>query len=905
MEFILLNYRYKIIRQLGKGGFGETFLAEDTYLPSRRICVVKQLFPPTKNLKAYDLIQKRFSREAAILESLSKNHEQIPKLYAYFVEKGNFYLVQEWIEGLTLSQKFQRQGRESESFVTNLLVSLLPVLDYIHNNGIIHRDIKPSNIIWRQQDSKAVLIDFGIAKEMMNTVASGQNESSSIVVGTLGFIAPEQAIGKPVYSSDIYSLGMTAIYLLTGKHPHELQFQPETNEIVWHSKTDISNHLIAVLNKAIHPHLSHRYSNVKAMLADLYPQGREVKLSVDTETINPEDVETSRLSNYNFQKPKEIIPYSRQEYRHRDILLNKVRNYWIKGVLETSLHGVVLIELGLENRFDALNCPWGMLWETPEQARRELPKNIRIFDLFQQMGAGCSLLILGEPGAGKTITLLQLARDLIAQASVDINQPIPVIFNLSAWTNEKIKIAKWLVQELNTKYQVSKEIGNTWIRNQQLLLLLDGLDEVRTDLRDACVAAINEFSQLYGETKIVVCSRINDYEALSHRFCFQGAVVIQPLSPEQIYQYLDAAGSELTALYATIQADKTMQELAKSPLMLNIMTLAYQGLSVTDLPEMNLEERREHLFDKYIQRMFARRSASNQYSHKQAMYWLSWLAQKLQNQSQTVFFIERMQPDWLENKWQQFIYTSGIVLTFILITIPVGMLIMPVERLLLVLVFTKLFFWQIFGFGKINSAESLKWSWKNAKKYLVMGLTLGPFFGVMLKLTAELINAPPHWQGFVMHIMQIPLNGWFRGVVFGLSLGIIFILTRGLTSPSIQTLTFPNQGIWQSAKNAIIFGLIGFALLSLATLILLSARSFIWGILGLLFGVAAGGGEACIKHFILRNILYYSGCIPWNYARFLDYATERIFLQKVGGGYIFVHRSLLEHFAKSTPKITP
>jgi serine/threonine protein kinase len=896
MKSILLNNRYQIIRPLGKGGFSETFLAEDTHLPSRRICVVKQLKPVTNNPKVYDLIQQRFNREAAVLEQLGENNAQIPKLYAYFAENGHFYLVQEWIEGPTLSQKSQVQGCD-EIFVTQLLISLLPVLDYIHSLGIIHRDIKPNNIIWHQQDQKPVLIDFGIAKEIMNTVVDDEGEPSSIIVGTQGFMPPEQAIGRPVYSSDIYSLGMTAIYLLTGKLPHELQFITETNEITWYSDSAISSHLAAVLNKAINPHQNLRYPNAKAMLADLFVQDKVTQL-IDRETINDSQVETALLSNFNFQMPVEIIPHSAQEYRHRQILLKKVKNYWIKGVLETSLHGVILIELGLENRFDVLDRPWGMLWETSEQARQPLPKNLKIFDLLQQMGIGGSLLILGEPGAGKTITLLELASDLIARAEQDINHPIPVVFNLSAWTNAKITIAEWLVRELNTKYQVSKEIGKTWIKNQQLLLLLDGLDEISTDHRDACVAAINKFSQEYGETGIVVCSRIQDYQALSERFFFQGAVFIQPLTLEQIRIYLDNAGSELAALYTTLQADITMQELAKSPLMLSIMTLAYQGVSVTDLPGMNLIERRQHLFDKYIQRMLARRSANSQYSHKQAMNWLIWLAQKLQKQSQTVFFIERMQPDWLDNIRQKSIYIAGLVLIFVLITAPVGVLLkLPIQAVLLILIFTKLFFWQIFSYGKITPAENLKWSWKNARKHLAIGLILGTIFGLILKLTAEIINTPPHWQDFVMYIMQIPFSGWLRGVVFGLSLGIIFVLTRGLTSPSIQTLTFPNQGIWQSAKNAVVFGLIGFVLLTGATT-LLQIQTLTWGILGLLFGVAAGGGEACIKHFILRIILYCNGYIPWNYARFLDYATERIFLQKVGGGYIFVHRSLLEHFAQ-------
>ncbi|MBW4599392.1 MAG: protein kinase [Calothrix sp. FI2-JRJ7] len=890
MKSILLNNRYQIIRALGKGGFGETFLAEDTYLPSRRICVVKRLQPVTNNPKAYDVIQQRFNREAAILEQLGEANEQIPKLYAYFAEEEYFYLVQEWVEGLTLSQKLQhqQQGVLSENFVTQLLVSLLPVLDYIHKHGIIHRDIKPSNIIWRQKDSKPVLIDFGIAKEVMNTALNDEGEPRSIVVGTQGFMPPEQAAGQPVYSSDIYSLGMTAIFLLTGKHAYDIQ---ECRQDI-----DISNHLAAVLTKATNSHPGERYNNAKAMLADLQPQ--DFLAPSPNKIIDIADIETTPLSGYSSKSPVEVISYTREEYRHRQILLNKVKNYWIKGVLETSLHGVVLIELGLENRFDALHRPWGMLWETPELARQPLPSNTKVLNLFQQMGAGCSLLILGEPGAGKTITLLELARDLIAQADYNILQPIPVVFNLSAWANERIPIAEWLVQELNTKYQVSKEIGRAWVKNQQLLLLLDGLDEVGAELRDACVTAINKFSQEYGETQIVVCSRIKDYEALPHRLRFQGAVFIQPLTLEQIHQYLHNAGLPLQALYKTLRADTTMQELAKSPLMLSIMTLAYQDLSVTDLPHMNLEERRQHLFDKYIQRMFSRRSISHQYSQKQATHWLIWLAKKLKKQSQTVFFIERMQPNWL-GKWQP-LYISGLVLIFLLITTPVGMLILPIQRVILVLIFTKLFFWKIFGFGKIHPAENLNWSWKNVRKHLAVGLILGPIFGVMLKLTAELIGTPSNLHGL---ITQISFDKWLQGAVFGLSLGTIFVLTRGLTSPSIQTLTYPNQGIWQSAKNAIIFGLIGLGLLGFTSIALLQVRTVIWGAFGLLFGVAAGGGEACIKHFILRCILYFNGHIPWNYARFLDYATERIFLRKVGGGYIFVHRSLLEHFAMDDERI--
>ncbi|WP_407892415.1 NACHT domain-containing protein [Scytonema sp. NUACC26] len=512
------------------------------------------------------------------------------------------------------------------------------------------------------------------------------------------------------------------------------------------------------------------------------------------------------------------------------------------------------------------------------------------------MGAGRSLLILGEPGSGKTTTLLELARDLLQEAELDINQPIPVVFNLSAWVNENITIADWLVRELNTKYQVSKEIGKTWIKNQQLLLLLDGLDEVLAERRDVCVEAINKFCREYGETEIVVCSRIKDYEALSNRFRFQAAVFIQPLTLEQIHQYLQNAGSELSAVQTALQGDTTIQELAKSPLLLSIMTLAYQGMSMTDLPGMSLEERRQHLFDKYIQRMIERRMSRRLYSNEQVLSWLSWLAQRLKTQSQTVFLIERMQPSWFQNPWQKRLYVINILFVFLLLGLPIGLLLIPINRVFLALSFTIIFFGLIFGFDRIHPVETLKWSGKNASNSLIVGMIWGLLFGVLLKLSAATLYGAIDIQNFVNYVVNLPISGWIRGIVFGLCLGFIYVLIRGLTGPSIQTLSFPNQGIRQSAKNAIVFGLIGFLLLGLAAMIL-RWRILVWGIFGLLFGVAAGGGEACVKHLIFRTILYFHGCIPWNYARFLDYATERIFLQKVGGGYIFIHRLLLEHFA--------
>ncbi|MCG6133512.1 MAG: protein kinase [Nostoc sp. LLA-1] len=267
----LLNNRYQVIRTLGSGGFGETFLAEDTQMPSHRRCVIKLLRPIQNNLQVYQLVQERFQREAAILEDLGGFTDQIPTLYAYFQSEGQFYLVQEWIEGDTLTAKLQKQGLFSECAVKEVLVDLLPVLDYVHSKRIVHRDIKPDNIIVRHRDSKSVLIDFGAVRESMGTVFNSQgNPTSSIVIGTPGYMPSEQAAGRPVYSSDLYSLGLTAIYLLTGKQPQELEADARTGEVVWHQHAlSISPTLAGVLDRAIAYHPRDRFATAREILEAL------------------------------------------------------------------------------------------------------------------------------------------------------------------------------------------------------------------------------------------------------------------------------------------------------------------------------------------------------------------------------------------------------------------------------------------------------------------------------------------------------------------------------------------------------------------------------------------------------------------------------------------------------------
>lgn len=288
MTKALLNNRYQILEVLGKGGFGETFLAIDTYMPSGRKCVIKQLKPAIQVTTIPEWLQERFKREATILEELGENNSQIPRLYAYFSEKGDFYLVQEWIEGMTLTQKHQQQGNFSEKEVRGILCDLLPVLDYIHTHRIIHRDIKPDNIIWRQSDGKPVLIDFGVMKEAVATMVNSDGKTAySVILGTPGYMSSEQAAGRPLYSSDLYSLGLTAVFLLTGKTPQYLETDASTGEFIWwQDLPNLHPSLTTVIDRAIRFHPRDRFASATEMLAAL--QVQSYSMTAETVAVAPQ-----------------------------------------------------------------------------------------------------------------------------------------------------------------------------------------------------------------------------------------------------------------------------------------------------------------------------------------------------------------------------------------------------------------------------------------------------------------------------------------------------------------------------------------------------------------------------------------------------------------------------------------
>jgi serine/threonine protein kinase len=269
-----LRRRYKITKELGKGGFGKTYLAEypvDLPVTPQYNCVIKELIrPSTPEINT----EERFKKEAAILFRLGKNHCQIPELYDFFEENRKFYLVQEYIDGQDLSYEITSGQEWSEAEVIHLLEEILEVLSFVHEQNVIHRDIKPLNLMRRYSDNKLVLIDFGVVKEISTLEVNAQGKiSSTIPISSAGYTPNEQSDGHPKLCSDIYALGMTAIEAITGISPHELRKDSNTLEVIWREKAQISEPLGDILSKMVKYHHKDRYTDAHEALQALKQAG--------------------------------------------------------------------------------------------------------------------------------------------------------------------------------------------------------------------------------------------------------------------------------------------------------------------------------------------------------------------------------------------------------------------------------------------------------------------------------------------------------------------------------------------------------------------------------------------------------------------------------------------------------
>ena len=593
---------------------------------------------------------------------------------------------------------------------------------------------------------------------------------------------------------------------------------------------------------------------------------------------------------------------------------------------QDSLHNLVMVDMGFQAQGKAIGRPEPLLLAPrlapePETVDRTLtiaghtgvavPVQQSLLDVYNQVEINGKLLILGNPGSGKTTELLKFATALTEKATLNPLEPIPVLLELSTWTDGTME--SWITARLKRLYNVDGVTAHAWLRDEQLVLLLDGLNELGLTQQERAIAGINQFLAETGYPHCVVCCRSEEYEAGEGRLSqLNGAIYLKPLSDGQIQRYLEDVGR--SPFWGNIENQPALRTLARSPLLLTMMVTVYQDRQIRTS---------EELLDLYIDYAFTRNGrprGTRTPTRPQVMHYLHCLARQLKLQSKTELLIERIQPRSLPNDGDRVLYRvlcGGVISIFsgVVGWMVFGQVAEEFQLFMTIVGLAGGFFYGVYSRETLSDRLEkisllhlpflqtildlldneeiepvrLGWSWNRAKTGLIAGLTLGFLLGFMVFVYDWLVGG--FWLGLRWGLALWISYGCFMGIVSGLQAGV-------------QGSTEPNQGIWESLQNAIAVTLLAtpMAMLVAGIGLLIPLGSLSWS-LALWIGIGGGllsglfsGGIPCIQHVILRILLWRRGMIPWNYAQFLEYAHDLRLLQRVGGRYRFIHELLREHF---------
>jgi GTPase SAR1 family protein len=715
-----------------------------------------------------------------------------------------------------------------------------------------------------------------------------------------------------------------------------------------------------------------------------------------------------------------------QQTSDRAAMLQNVRAYWINGMLRKSLFGAKTIDLDMQYSDQAVQALWDMPLRRYGNVEEPLPPGTAIDQVFAE--AGRSLLVLGEPGSGKTTTLLRLTDKLLDRACADDSAPMPVVFNLSSWSPRFKSLADWMINELIVRYCVPSQVAPYWVREAMLTPLLDGLDEVSAANRDACLAAINAYRHEFGLKELVVTCRKAEYEELREKAVLPTAVEILPLSHEHVDAYLLAGGEQLKSVRTAVARDEGLQKLTQTPLFLSIVTQAYRNSGADDILGSGDErEVRWRLYNVYIYRMLQWRQETPLSDRRWLLLALHWLAGKMRQLSQSMFLFEELQPEWLvadspssttASSYKaanngpispRLLLPAYLVLSRLAVAAVIGFVILisfvagsyattmlggvepfngvgaaisllmgtgvvlgtlaadsirirfeqqrglkpigvlyPIlcvaavgfSTLLIALPFTALTEALLLGLSnallnglllgirdrtrtvlrEIKVVEKLRISPRKVISGFVPFLFLGVCVGLLMGQLRSVVSGPLAGE------YLIPVVGFFRALMWGLiqhesnlnaAMGLIvgisgattFALLIGLTGGTVRTQQKPNQGMRSSIFSSLFAGAI-----------VAAVQGVFWGVIvwrnswyapaiiaaivyGLLPGCLAAlwhGGIDVIRHYTLRLLLIVQGYWPRRVVPYLDLAADNLLLRKVGGGYLFLHLSLLEHMAQVT-----
>ncbi|WP_131735782.1 NACHT domain-containing protein [Actinomadura roseirufa] len=587
-----------------------------------------------------------------------------------------------------------------------------------------------------------------------------------------------------------------------------------------------------------------------------------------------------------------------------------------EGLLRQSVYRRVLLDLGLEDRPDLVDSSWDVLVEEGEREPVMLAPDETATAMVESRKG---VLILGEPGAGKTTMLLGVLRDLVDRAKSERTRPIPVYFHLGTWSGQK-RLDTWLVDELTGPfYGIHRDVALAWVQKERIAPLLDGLDELALNRRASCVESINAFSAAHGVLPVVVCCRVADYRALGRVLRLRTALLIQPLSRAKVQSHLERFGKRLAGVRGALRADPTLWELLRTPFLLGIAVRAYEGLPAEEisLERGSLYERRDRLIAAFVERTLRARRGRRKLDKGKVVRWLTYMARALASNLETALYVESITPAWVPERTRRSVARTVALISALLTAatawLLAGLYFSPWATLALSAVSASITGLAILGaenqFRKPDGRSRPRRVTSALASIISTGLgvvaltaMMTASFGGFAHDIAEQFGAAAWTFSDFVHVVTPVV---FAALVLGFPL--VFAVTASLdrlTTRELRELPYGGgrRATWWLSVD-----------LTLAVGVPLAAGLWtITGPRGLLTGALLGfcagflsSGRRLLTYWCVRAVLARNGLVPLRQRAFLDMAMSRTLLQKVGGSYAFAHRFLLEYFARLDLEDTP
>lgn len=838
--------RLEVEKRLGEGAMGVVYRAFDPELA--RTVAVKVL-----RAHASDFDERRIRAEAMALARLS--HPGVVAVYDISSAEGEVFLSMEYVDGGTLRAWLDAHPEAPLSRVLGLFLQAARGLAAAHAAGVVHQDFKPENVLVTR-DGQVKVADFGLA-QIDSSGAGRRSPTSRFAGGTPHYMAPEIGLGAPATAlADQYSFCVALNDLLApGRDVRSVDRL-------------ISPRLGSIAERGLSGDPGARWPSMDALGDAL------------EELITP-----------------------RADQRHRALLLERVESLWLDGVLGPALHGQSLIPLTLRDSSDQL-LHRGAGMGAPATSILELEA---LLERSQR-----ALLILGAPGAGKTTTLLTLTQALLRRARSDRAEPVPVVLSLAGFdvpgarggaAADPHAFRAWLTEAIKTKYNLPSRWIQSWLENNELVLLLDALDEVPAAQRPGCVEALHRFLAEYSCGVVLTC-RDDACAELEHKLDLRAAVKILPLSDDQVEVYLGEDQARRFADAASEAPD--LREHMRSPLMLRLLVLA--GL------DGDGSELRFDVHERFVQFLLARAPDS---SRTAILSRVTWLARAMQREGTTDLWLERLTARFLERPWEQRCAKALGVIAVALASAGISLGVQLIAGLHLnsslpMAVLTSAIVLALLRTATPRPVEQPTWSWRRALRWTPGMLTLAALAGVGMSAR--------YWLSGEQTAEGVLSSGLlFRNLTVSLLLGVAGGLSMGLEPGDQVMRPIPNAGMRYSLVNALRVSipaalLVGVAVAYVAVPYLLKpwTSDAVWSAgtdslavrCASTFGVVmffAHGGGAVFLHGAIRVMLALRTPLPLNLVSFLDHAASLGILRRVGGGYLFIHRTLLEYFAALKP----